>query len=142
MAVHFRGMLIPSHEGRKPVIMSGRPRRTRRRLTPDAESLEIRSCPSALAPSLLTDRMAHAMVVADRHGHPERPVDLAHDHAAGMAIPLKRSAAGPQTIYVKPGGKSTKGKTANKPMGNFAKATQARQAGGDDRSRTGDLFQN
>ncbi len=130
MSIVFLQVFSVPYDRREIVKTGGRPQRAGRRLTPDAEALEVRRCPSALAPSLATDRLARAAVVSDHGGHQERRLDLVRDDVAGIAIPLKHKvAAVKQTIYVKPGGKSTTGKTAKKPLGSFTKALKLAKPG-------------
>ena len=82
-------------------------RRRRNRLTPGAESLEVRDCPSGAASHLGLADMAHALVAAEH-----APAQTSHDAARP-----RKANAGAQTIYVSPNGKTgaTAGKNATHP---------------------------
>ncbi len=112
-----------------------RTRRTRHRLQPGAETLEVRDCPSGLGPSPDVHHPAHASLLGpDVQPHqPVHPLNHQGDHAATplKKVPKKKAPAGGQIIYVKPGGKSgaNAGKTAARPLGSLITAVQRAKPG-------------
>ena len=106
-----------------------RPRRYRNRRTPGAESLEVRDCPSTLAPSLGFDRLSHASVATDHAAH---QADPSHHEDSDTALTFKKKVAkGAQTIFVAPTGKLglTAGKTAAHPLGSLTLAIKRAKPG-------------
>jgi hypothetical protein len=108
-----------------------RARRARPRLRPDAELLEVRDCPSSLAPAPGIEREAHPSVAAEHAVH--RQQHRLHNHLPGSAIHAKKkkAPARPLTIYVKPGGKSgaNAGKTPSRPLGSLVAAVKRAKPG-------------
>ncbi len=108
-------------------------RSSRNRLIPGAESLEVRDCPSAMAPQLGLERSAQAPrgQGSSRGASPSRRGEPA-PCPAPQGRTLKKSAKGaPGTIYVTPTGKTgaTAGKTAARPLGSLTLAIKRAKPG-------------
>ena len=113
-------------QGRDRLTRPARARRARRRLRPGAETLEVRDCPSGLAPSGEVHHPAHVALLAHRDAQRHQPVTPIHHNGQHPAIPLKKAPARSLTIYVKPGGKSgaNAGKTPARPLGSLMAAVK------------------
>lgn len=110
-------------------------RRRRTRLTPGAESLEVRDCPSGLAAHLGASEAAHALVVAQRSAGvsaqvatAERAHPLAREvHATAAA--RRKARTGP-VIYASPTGRNNgPGKRAARPLNLTAAMAKVKNGG-------------
>ncbi len=126
---------------------AGERRRSRRRIRPFGEALEVRDCPSGLAAQVTVERHDRAAIrhepAAIRHEH----TVLTREHRAALlrAAELRRlrqtrhktphqkkgASGAPQTIYVAPKGKlrGPAGKTAAHPLGSLTLALQHAASG-------------
>ena len=132
MARFFPTVCSAWSEGRNRLTRPAWARRARHRLRPGAETLEVRDCPSGLAPSGEVHHPAHVALLAHRDAQRHQPVTPINHHDPYPATPLQRKAlARGQTIYVKPGGKSgaNAGKTPARPLGSLVAAVKRAKPG-------------
>ena len=118
----------PSASGRSRAVrvLASResPGRRRKRLTPGTECLEVRDCPSGLAPTPGVTEQAHALIA--RH---DAAPEVRHAHVATRHR-APRARAG-QVLYVAPRGPSgpNAGKNAAHPLGNLTIALRRAKSG-------------
>lgn len=105
----------------------------RRRWSPRGEALELRDCPSAMAPQAGPDR---AEVAKDHTSDHHRTALVAHHDVLESHVALKTKArakakTGAQVIYVAPKGKTslTAGKNAAHPLGSLTLALKRAKPG-------------
>lgn len=116
----------------EPATCGSSRRRLRNRLTPGAESLEVRDCPSAMVPQLGVAGPAHGPVDTDHAVPLVRHGDSSPHDGTDAAVPLKRAAKTKvQTIYVATTGKlgASAGKSAAHPLGSLTVAFKRLKSG-------------
>jgi parallel beta-helix repeat protein len=107
MARLFPSASIDSSDRRDLLNGWNAPRRPRNRMTPGAESLEVRICLSAIMPSSGTDRSAHVSPVTHGESHQAPRVEQVRHLVTSTAIPFKKKAPkSPPPVHVNPGAKS------------------------------------
>lgn len=109
-------------QGRREDMAGANDRRRRNRLTPGAEALEVRDCPSGLTPHAGAADSAEARVAA-------RHAEVREAHRAAPAKKVTRQAA--QVLYVAPTGSLalSAGKTAAHPLGSLVLALKRAKSG-------------